>query len=236
MARWRSRLTPDPQANSDVARVDDDLPVRTTFARQEPNPRRIAMWSGAVLVLLALLAVGAYQFRQEPRVGRVLDVLGINLGTGAGSTAAVPVPAVGPAVPQETPPIAADAGVAKPVPTERNAADSPTGASEPASAAGATEPASTAGPIAADTGDVKAMPTEPTPADTPAAVAQPPVPAPPPARVAQRPAPRGPASPREVCGERTQFSLYRCMQTQCSQRQWASHAQCERLRTTDSVD
>ena len=75
---------PDPQANSDVARVDDDLPVQTTFARQEPNPRRIAMWSGAVLVLLALLAVGAYQFRQEPQVGRVLDVLGINLGTGAG--------------------------------------------------------------------------------------------------------------------------------------------------------
>jgi hypothetical protein len=26
------------------------------------------------------------------------------------------------------------------------------------------------------------------------------------------------------------------MKTQCSQRRWASHAQCERLRTTDSVD
>ena len=53
-----------------------------------------------------------YEFRQERQVGRVLDVLGISRGTGAGDSAAVSASAVGPAAPV-TPPIAADAGAAK---------------------------------------------------------------------------------------------------------------------------
>jgi serine/threonine protein kinase len=246
---------PDSLATSGVARIDDDPSVRTAFTRQVPNPRRIAMWSGAVLALLALLLIGMHEFRPERQVGRVLDVLGISRGTGAGDSAAVSTSAVGPAAPV-TPPIAADAGdagAAKPMSTEPTAADSPAGATAPASPASA--------PIAADARAAKPMPTEPTAADPPAgatapaspaspnhatlaaaataaptAVAQPPAPTPPPTRVAQQHAPRAPANPREACGARTQFSLYRCMQTQCSQRQWASHAQCERLRTTDSVD
>ena len=126
--RARSR----PLATSGVARIDDDPSVRTAFARQVPNPRRIAMWSGAVLVLLALLLIGMHEFRQERQVGRVLDVLGISRGTGAGDSAAVSASAVGPAAPV-TPPIAADAGAAKPMPTEPTAADSPAGATAPAS-------------------------------------------------------------------------------------------------------
>jgi hypothetical protein len=59
------------------------------------------------------------------------------------------------------------------------------------------------------------------------------------ARVAA-PAPRAVApeksSPREICAGRTLFALYRCMQAQCAQRRWSSHAQCERLRKTDEVD
>jgi hypothetical protein len=159
-----------------------------------------------------------YEFRQERQVGRVLDVLGISSGTGAGDSAAVSTSAVGPAAPV-TPPIAADAEAAKPMPTDPTAADSP---------AGATAPASPASP---DHATLAAAATA-----APAAVAQPPAPTSPPTRVAQQHASRAPANPREACGARTQFSLYRCMQTQCSQRQWASHAQCERLRTTDSVD
>ncbi len=50
------------------------------------------------------------------------------------------------------------------------------------------------------------------------------------------PSPALPASPRDACAGRTQFSLYRCMQTQCEQRGWANHPQCERLRETDSVE
>jgi hypothetical protein len=73
-----------------------------------------------------------------------------------------------------------------------------------------------------------------------AVVEPPPAPAPPrPRAVATAPkpkAPPAPASPREVCGNRTQFSLYQCMQTQCAASKWWAHAQCVRLRISDSVD
>jgi hypothetical protein len=39
-----------------------------------------------------------------------------------------------------------------------------------------------------------------------------------------------------VCGDRTQFSLYQCMQTQCAKPAWQDHAQCRRLRISDAVD
>ena len=46
----------------------------------------------------------------------------------------------------------------------------------------------------------------------------------------------GPHSPREACGDRSQFALYRCMQTQCASSLWHGHAQCQRLRESDQVD
>jgi serine/threonine protein kinase len=229
----------DPSATSGVARIDDDPSVRTGFARQVRNSRRIAMWSGAVLVLLALLLIGTQEFRQERQVGRVLDALGISRGTGAGDSAAVSAFAVGPASPASAP-TGADTGAAKPMPTEPTATDSPMGATAPASLAGA--------PTAADAGAAKPTPTKRTAADSPTGATAPASPASPnratlaaaaaaaPAAVAQQHASHAPANPREACGARTQFSLYRCMQMQCSQRRWASHTQCERLRTTDSVD
>jgi len=245
----------DPLANSGVARIDDDRSVRSAFARQAPMPRRIARWSSAVRVLLALLLVGVFEFGEEGQVGRMLDVLGISHGTGAGESAPQSASAVGAAAPV-TPPIAADAGAAKPTPTEPTAADSSASATAPASPASA--------PIATEPDGANPTPTEPTAADSPAgatapespaspdrttlsaaataasaepaAIAQPPALTPPPTRGAQQHAARAPASPRQACGPRTQFSLYRCMKMQCSQRRWASHAQCERLRITDSVD
>ena len=217
---------PEPLIISGDIRIDDDRPVRTTFARQVSAPRRIAVSIGVVLVL-GLLLGGLYEFRHEPQVARVFDVIGIGRGT-TGDSAAVSASAERSTAPK-TPPIVANSEVAKPVPQEPTAT-----VSSPASAAEPAPPA--AAPIAADAGDAKPMPTAPTSAGSSTGIVPPPAPSPDPTRVAQRPAPRAPASPREVCGGRTQFSLYRCMQTQCSQRQWASHAQCERLRTTDSID
>ena len=66
------------------------------------------------------------------------------------------------------------------------------------------------------------------PAPTPAAPVRPKVVAP--------PSPATPTSPRDACAGRTQFALYRCMQALCEQRGWSRHAQCERLRATDSVE
>ncbi len=41
-----------------------------------------------MLVLVALLLIGMDEFHQERQFGRVLDVLGISRGTGAGDSAA----------------------------------------------------------------------------------------------------------------------------------------------------
>jgi hypothetical protein len=56
-AHARSR----PLETSGVARINDDPSLRMTFERQVPNPRRIAMWSGTVL-LLALLLTACMSF------------------------------------------------------------------------------------------------------------------------------------------------------------------------------
>ncbi len=206
----------DPPAASGVVRIDDDPSALPTLAHQVPNPRRIAMWSGAALVLLALMVVGMLVFHEERQAGGVLDALGIDRGARAGDSVAASASAVDLSTPV-TPPIAADATAEKLMPTEPVAVDSPASASATAS------PGSNHASPAAETA-------------SPPVVASPPAPTSPPTRVSQQQASRAAASPREFCGARTQFSLYRCMQTQCSQPRWKSHAQCERLRSTDSVD
>lgn len=44
-----------------------------------------------------------------------------------------------------------------------------------------------------------------------------------------------PNSPREACGARTEFALYRCMQNQCSQMQWRRHPQCLNFRASEGL-
>jgi len=247
-------VVPDPDypATAGLARVDA-RPMEAAFARQVRSPRRIAKWTGATLVLLSLLLIGVFEFGQERQVGGLLEALGVSRGPAVGDGDALPASAVGtaaPAPPQTTADAASvqpmptepavaepaasatasavptsipDAKVAQPLPTEPAAADAPPGATAPASPAGAdrtTQSAAAAGATAEP----------PASAPAPAAVA------PAPKRAKQQQVARAPASPREACGPRTQFSLYRCMKLQCSQQRWAAHAQCKRLRATDSVD
>jgi hypothetical protein len=54
--------------------------------------------------------------------------------------------------------------------------------------------------------------------------------------VVYRPVARASSSPREECGARTEFALYRCMRLACASPSWEAHAQCTRLRATDEVD
>jgi non-specific serine/threonine protein kinase len=44
-----------------------------------------------------------------------------------------------------------------------------------------------------------------------------------------------PNSPREACGARTEFALYRCMQNQCSLMQWRRHPQCLNFRASEGL-
>ncbi len=96
-----------------------------------------------------------------------------------------------------------------------------------------TLPATAAGPAPAPDSGAAAPPSQAAaePAPRRAAPRAPKV-----AAAPKTPVPAGPASPREVCGSRTQFSLYQCMQTQCASAKWSAHAQCVRLRNSDSVD
>jgi hypothetical protein len=45
-----------------------------------------------------------------------------------------------------------------------------------------------------------------------------------------------PATPRAACGDRTPFSLYRCMQAECRKPQWARHSQCIKMSRTDDLE
>lgn len=44
-----------------------------------------------------------------------------------------------------------------------------------------------------------------------------------------------PNNPRELCGTRTQFSLYRCMKAACDRSKYFDHPECKYLRVTDEV-
>ena len=55
-------------------------------------------------------------------------------------------------------------------------------------------------------------------------------------RTQAKAAPAEPNNPRAVCGLRTNFSLYYCMQTQCKRPQFLQHPQCLDLRQSDTVN
>ena len=55
-------------------------------------------------------------------------------------------------------------------------------------------------------------------------------------RTQAKAAPAEPNNPRAVCGLRTNFSLYYCMQTQCKRPQFLQHTQCLDLRQNDTVN
>jgi len=93
-----------------------------------------------------------------------------------------------------------------------------------------------AGPVAAP----EAPPISSTPAPALPRLAAAPIAKPSPAiKPAKSREPRAVApsgSPREECGARTEFALYRCMRTECQQPRWQKDAQCQRLRETDTVE
>jgi len=186
------------------------------IAIRPAHTRRRALWAGSALVLL--LGAGTYGWwRLDPAVQSDLTAA----VTGPASATLPPAPPT-PIIeaPQSQPEPQAQAQPTAPV------AETPQASTPAASAAApAVEPA--APPPEA------ALPAAPPQSTVTEAAATPPRPTKPKAAAAT---PATPASPRDACAGRTQFSLYRCMQTQCEQRGWVHHPQCERLRATDSVE
>ena len=142
--------------------------------------------------------------------------------------------------------------------TSAASATLPTTADAPASAPGAAasgaasteepaEPEATPpGPVAQATAPSTSAVATVVVADTPPAPAAPEPAAPEPAATPARrnstgapataPASASVGTPRQACGSRTQFALYRCMQQQCTSAAWARHEQCTRFKATDRVD
>jgi cytoskeletal protein RodZ len=146
----------------------------------------------------------------------------------ATATTAAPAPTVAAPVPA---PETAAPGAPVPAPT---AAPGPTAAAPAPPSAGPAPPAATPTPTAA-------APVPPPPPPEPAVAAKPPPKvvakeSKPARRSAPAPTRASATSPREICGPRTEFSLYRCMQQQCERASLQRHPQCVRFRQTDRID
>ncbi|WP_284617763.1 hypothetical protein [Aquabacterium humicola] len=130
--------------------------------------------------------------------------------------------------PPSTPPASqpvASAAPAAPTPTTAAPVVAAAPAPEPAPAPSPPPPAATVAPAAPAVATTPPPATPPAPA--PVARAGAAVEPPPPARKA--------TGPRQSCGGRSDFALYRCMQQQCAKARWQAHPQCVRLRATDRV-
>jgi non-specific serine/threonine protein kinase len=219
-----------PTQDRAAPRVEPNFKIGIVSPRPAPSPAafrprhapRRALRFGSALVLL--LAAGSYGWWTIEQPGRV-DLSAATTYITSALTALAPAPtptATATAAPTPAPTPAPEA-VVEPVTPQPQPQQQPPQQSAPA------EPTPSVAAAAA-------APEPPTPTPTP-------TPSPPPKRAPliaaappkALPAP-SPASPRDACAGRTQFSMYRCMQTQCAQGDWTHHPQCQRLRSTDSVD
>jgi non-specific serine/threonine protein kinase len=196
----------------------------------ERRRRGLHAWLAAAGASFALIAVGAgVWIAQQP-----VHIAGLT-HDGAPPVAAAErrAPGAAPAAGARADEVPATAAVL--APTEAaSAVGVPAGpavvptpaAAEPAPAQEATAPGQDLAAVAAEHPDLASHGSTAAPPEAIAPITQ----RPPPAR-----APAGFGSPREACAGRTEFSLYRCMQTQCAKPQWSTHEQCVRLREMDAV-
>ncbi len=242
-----STLAPPPTA------IAEPVPLAGTVRAAPSQPLRWTprlVGAGVLLAtaLVVALALGAWQgvtsMRQDrfnAAAARSVAVAPVTTPTAVPTPVPAPVPTTSAiSTLPETPPEAAPATMTRPDVAEAVAANDTAARVEPAATAAAggadasrmeRAEAAAAGPAA------KQVPTAtrlPPPASKPAARKPPPQAA---SRSVAKPVaqPARLQSPRAACAAKTEFSLYRCMQAQCQQARWKSHAQCTRLRTQDSV-
>jgi non-specific serine/threonine protein kinase len=228
-------------------------PAMPLFDPERGRRRRLRLWGACALgVVLVLVIAGAWVVDQQPvrvegwRQGPAPGAAGPESAAGNSVAAAArpealarpPDAVVQPAGADRKPPVApsaeSEAGSHAAAPNLLAGA----GSSEMNVAAAAGD-AAAAAPVAVSPRVASARAAAPTASPAAASVRAAPPPTRP-ARAAQRvaraTAAREQSSPREACAGRTQFALYRCMQTQCGQARFSGHAQCKRLRTTDEVE
>ena len=142
-----------------------------------------------------------------------------------------PVPAPAPA-PEATArsvqsPVEAPVARAPLLPAAPTVQDAPVADASPAAPAVARSDAAAAPPPPKpSTHPAPSRPTETRGAARPAAVHS----------TAARSTPSSKGNPADACSGRTPFARYRCIEAQCAQARWSTHAQCLRFRRTGEVD
>jgi len=174
-------------------------------SRQTSWQRHSTVW-GATLLVLVVAGAAVWKINDLHTADSALaELAGVSSLSGAPTLPASPAPSLGPTHGTPTAKIAVpekeESGIAP--------ADEQVAVPKPSPAPAATPSVGKTNASAPVKG-------------TTATVASPPVAE---LSAAAKPA-RGPSSPREVCSGRTEFSLFRCMQLQCTQAQWKRNAQC----------
>jgi serine/threonine protein kinase len=238
------RLVADMRRERANNQFPDSAPIR-------PQANRPRMMIGlAVLLLLGLLGFVGWKLNEQRQADAVLSSVGNNSNNSASPVASAtpdatpfPPPMAATDTPAvATPPVPAPAvdNAKRPVTPGANTATAaatarPAGASEQAppplvdmrEPPAAVEPPSNAKPRGE-------MPMAPPSAGRPASTST--LPALPPVQDSPAAKPvREPLTAREACGDRVDFALYNCMQTQCARGRWSASLQCQRLRDTDEV-
>jgi serine/threonine protein kinase len=234
----------EAESNEHIQLGDDFL--RSSPAPGGPSltsgqPRKFAaMWGFVALGLAVVLALAVWQWMIVPAIevpsGRNLDNVVVS-NTAASNTTPVDQASPPTATPGLIPATAASAAavasstadvtVAAAVKTPLNPFQNSAGNTATASTTTVVTLSEAASAVAANELAPK-VPLDVIP--TPAEIKQ----RPPRPTVVAAAAPK-PTSPRQQCGSRTEFALYRCMQTQCTQGQWSKHPQCLTLKETDEV-
>lgn len=252
-SRFSESRLPDP----DYSRFDDSRLPDLEFDGLEgdaghrlapPERERSRRWLpwAVVGVLVLIAAAGGWKFQDELRHDRVLNELArTTQSTGSDvATAPAATPPITGSAPTSTSDLESSyrrgdgtTGTAV-APADRavNNGDTHSTASQSLPAAGA---ASAPPPLRSDREVTTRQEIEEVIVSSPpeAGSARPDDPAPSRQAADEAPVREEPRArtPREACGSRTEFALYRCMQTQCAMARWSQHPSCQRLRVTDEV-
>ena len=222
------RAKRDPRAET----VDRDIPANAKSHR-DPT-RRMALTSVVVLGILAVLAIGTWLLNRPPVAiqgwSRALASPSLIPSRNAVATAAARLPDAGSQAESGT--LESRGALTGTSPDNVRSAGPAVGdlAADRAPLASPTNlaPATTApenSGVLPQLANTEALPTPVTPEAPPSPPNPPPL----------SPSLPKPGSPREFCAPRTQFALYRCMQTQCNRPRWSHHDECIRLRVTGDI-
>lgn len=221
---------------------------RPRWRKRTPWWRRTGVrWGGSMVAIAVLAWLSATEWEDQRLSERVMDTMARTLRPAQearGPTISSQAPAVAAAPAEPGAPAAAASAVATaaqtapaPLPSPAPVTEAPVAAVKPVGpetvAGSGTVTTEAAPPAEAAPPEDEDAPKEATSSSTKVASVK--AGESPRKRESRKAAAAEESTPRAACGNRVQFSLYYCMQTQCRKPQYYKHAQCRALRERDTV-